>query len=284
MTEHKQPEEIKQSVVVETGSNGGLILPASIIVGSLIVAASVLWGGKQINQQLEGLSYNSGSVVAGNGQQAGAGAAAAKSVKLELRKDAPVIGQGKGKVTLVEFSDFQCPFCQRFVNDSLFSIKTKYVDTGKVKLVFLHFPLPFHNNAQISGQAAECANLQGKFQVYHDKLFKDGKSDGSGLAAADLKKYAQELGLNTNKFNQCLDKNETANVVKADMALGSSFGVSGTPSFLLVKGDDFTFDVAKITAAQQRNESVVTMDNGNVFIVGAQPFSNFEQILDAALK
>jgi protein-disulfide isomerase len=283
MTEHKHPdEEIKQSVVVENGVSSSLWISASVILGAVIIAGSILYSGKQLLSKIDEMPslVGAGSQTTGAGQQQVAG----KKVEVELRKDAPVIGQGKGKVVLVEFSDFQCPFCQRFFQTSLSSIKTKYVDPGKVKMVFQHFPLPFHQNAQIAGQAAECAARQGKFNQYHDVLFTKGQADGKGLGAEDLKKYAQELGLNTSKFNDCLDKNQTADIVKSDMALGQSVGVSGTPSFLLVKNGDYSFDTGVIAQALQQQQTVVNLPNGNVFIVGAQPASVFEQAIDAALK
>lgn len=284
MIEHKHPEEeIKQSVVVQNDSASPMWLAASIIVGALIVAGSILYSGRQLLTKIDDMG-SLGATVVGSQDQGTNQQIAGKKIEVELRKDAPIIGSGKGKVVLVEFSDFQCPFCQRFFQATLSQIKTKYVDTGKVKMVFQHFPLPFHQNAQISGQASECAARQGKFTQYHDVLFTKGQADGKGLASEDLKKYAQEIGLNTGKFNDCLDKNQTADIVKADMALGQSVGISGTPSFLLVKDGDYTFDTGIILNAVQKQQTVVNLPNGNVFIVGAQPASVFEQAIDEALK
>jgi protein-disulfide isomerase len=164
---------------------------------------------------------------------------------------------------MVEFSDFQCPFCAKFFKETYSQIKSKYIDTGKVKLVFRHYPLPMHQNAQKAAEAAECANRQGKFFEYHDLLFENSQSDGSGLAMEDLKKYADQLGLNKgtlgfgkDKFNQCLDRGEAAETVKKDVSDAQSAGISGTPSFFV---------------------------NGKK-IVGAQPFANFEQAIEEALK
>src|SRR4029079_1033526 len=119
-------------------------------------------------------------------------------------------------------------------------IKAEYIDTGKGDYIFRHFPLSIHVNAQISAVAAECANEQDKFWAYHDLLYKNGKADGTGLAAGDLKKYADQLGLNTglfgfgyNKFNQCFDGNTTLQTVKDDQAEGTKVGVTGTPTFYI---------------------------------------------------
>ena len=169
--------------------------------------------------------------------------------------DDPSTGDENAPVTIIEFSDFQCPFCQRFYQQTLPLIEENYVKTGKVRIVFRDFPLGFHQNAQKSAEAAECADDQGKFWQYHDLLFEKGSGDGTGLAVVDLKKYAQQLGLNVAMFNNCLDSGKYANEVAKDLADGTSYGVSGTPAFFV---------------------------NGN-FIEGAQPYSAFQEVIDAEL-
>jgi protein-disulfide isomerase len=164
----------------------------------------------------------------------------------------------------VEFGDFQCPFCKSYFQQTYPDIKSKYIDTGKVKLIFRHFPLTqIHVNAQISAVAAECANQQGKFWQYHDLLYTNGQSDGTALDKASLEKYATQIGLNSgtlgfgkNKFNQCLEGSATLSIVNADQQEGIKDGVSGTPSFFI---------------------------NGKP-IVGAQPATTFETAIEAALK
>ena len=169
--------------------------------------------------------------------------------------DDPVKGDKDAPVTIVEFSDFQCPFCQRFYQQTLPSIEENYVKTGKVKIVFRDFPLSFHQNAQKAAEAAECADDQGKFWQYHDMLFEKGSGDGTGLATNDLKSYAQTLGLNTATFNNCLDSGKYTSEVQKDQADGTSYGVRGTPAFFV---------------------------NGQL-ISGAQPYANFQQVIDAEL-
>lgn len=241
-------------------------LPISIIVAAILIAGSSLYNTRVM---LQGQNFEGGSAIVKSGSVNNNAQVAAplpdsgEPVAIAERKDAPVLGKSSAKVTIVEFSDFQCPFCEKFFSESYGKIKSEYVDSGKVKFEFRHYPLPFHQNAQKSAEAAECANRQNKFFEYHDLLFKNGKSDGTGLAIEDLKKYADQLGLNkstlgfgANKFNQCLDKGETADVIKKDMADATSAGVSGTPT-LFVNGKK---------------------------IVGAQPYDNFKQAIDAALK
>lgn len=223
-----------------------LLVPVSILIGAILISASICWSSGKISW-----SGSKAIVAEENGQaQAGSG----EEVKVANRRGAPTIG--KGKVEIVEFSDFQCPFCQQFFNVAYKEIKTKYIDTGKVKIIFRQFPLPFHANAQKAAEASECANKQDKFVEYHDILFLKGQSDGTGLSVADLKKYAKDLGLNTSKFDACLDNGETADIVKKDLEDGQKAGVNGTPTFFV--------DGKKI--------------------VGAQPFSAFQTAIDEALK
>ena len=165
--------------------------------------------------------------------------------------DDPMKGDVNAPVTIVEFSDFECPFCARFYSQTLKQLEEEYIDTGKVKLVFRDFPLGFHQNAQKASEAAECANEQGKFWEMHDAIFENQQS----LSIASLKQWAGNLGIDTNKFNNCLDSGKYAEEVQNDFKEGSSYGVSGTPSFFI---------------------------NG-IPMVGAQPFSAFKQIIDSEL-
>jgi protein-disulfide isomerase len=91
------------------------------------------------------------------------------------RGDAPVLGKSDAPVTIVEFSDFECPYCARFMKDTYPQIKTKYIDTGKVRVVFRHFPLSFHASAQKAAEAGECAARQGKFSEFHELVFQKGQ-------------------------------------------------------------------------------------------------------------
>ncbi len=235
------------------------IIAGSILLGAIIVAASIVYGFQLTVQNSSLATEQQNSVSAVPLQQV----TQADLVEVSKRDDEPVLGANNAKVTIVEFSDFQCPYCQSFFQNTFPQIKSKYIDTGKVKLVYRHFPLAFHVNAQISGMAAECANREGKFWEYHDLLFKNGKSDGEGLDSASLKKYADQLALNkgslgfgNNKFNKCLDNSETSEVIAKDQAEGTKDSVTGTPTFFI---------------------------NGNK-IVGAQSFSAFELVIESELK
>ena len=135
-------------------------------------------------------------------------------------------GPKDAKVTVVEFSDFECPYCSRSAK-AVSQIKEKYSD--KVRVIFRHFPLSFHKKAHLASQASLAALSQGKFWEYHDKLFENQKA----LDRPELEKYATELGLNLAKFKTALDKEENKKAVDDDMALGQKVNVSGTPTIFL---------------------------------------------------
>ena len=152
-------------------------------------------------------------------------------------------GPADAKVVVVEFSDFECPYCSRVVPVAN-AVKEKY--KGKVRFVFRHFPLTFHKNAHLASQAALAAGEQGKFWEFHDKLFENQRA----LTRDDLEKYAGELKLNMGKFKAALDSKKFAAAVDADLALGKTVSVAGTPS-MFVNGARVAnpSDVAMVTAA-----------------------------------
>jgi protein-disulfide isomerase len=140
--------------------------------------------------------------------------------------NAPIKGGKDAAVTIVEFSDFECPYCSS-VTPTLKKIEETYGD--KVRIAFRHFPLGFHSKAQKAAEAAMCAQDQGKFWQMHDAMFGDQKQ----LEVAQLKATAANLGLDAEKFNECLDSGTHADAIKADMEAGQAAGVSGTPAFFI---------------------------------------------------
>lgn len=152
---------------------------------------------------------------------------ALRAPKIDIGVDGnPILGAENAPVTIVEFSDFQCPYCKQ-VQPTLKRLMSDY--EGKVRLVFRDFPLrSAHPQAQKAAEAAQCAGDQKKFWPYHDKLF-----TATSLQVDDLKKYAQEIALNVQEFNTCLDSNKYAKEVDADMQAGQNVGVNSTPSFFV---------------------------------------------------
>jgi protein-disulfide isomerase len=163
--------------------------------------------------------------------------------------DAPVMGPASAPVTLVAFSDFQCPFCSRAV-PTLKEIEDQY--KGKLKVAFKQMPLPFHDKAHLAAEAALAANEQGKFWQYHDKLF----ANQQALDRPSLEKYAEELGLNMTKFKSALDSGKFKDKVDSDAKEGAAVGATGTPTFFI---------------------------NGTK-LVGAQPADAFKTLIDKELK
>jgi protein-disulfide isomerase len=140
--------------------------------------------------------------------------------------DAPSFGPANARVTIVEFSDFQCPYCSRAASTAK-QVKEKYAD--KVRFVFRQFPLSFHQNAHLAAEASLAAAEQGKFWDYHDKMF----ANQNALDRASLEKYAKEVGLKPGEFKKALDDKKFAAKVDAEMKLGQDVAVQGTPTMFL---------------------------------------------------
>jgi protein-disulfide isomerase len=174
--------------------------------------------------------------------------------------DDPVLGSPNAKVLMIEFGDYQCPSCRMFWKDVEPRIKREYIDTGKVKLVFRDFPIvQIHPEALLAAMAVDCSADQNKYWEYHDKVFREQYNKGDDLVrfkAADLKKWAKDIGLDPAKFDQCLDSEKYKNEVLKDKADGDAVSVQGTPTFFI---------------------------NGHV-IGGAQPYHAFKNLIDSLLK
>jgi protein-disulfide isomerase len=140
--------------------------------------------------------------------------------------DDPYLGSEDAPITIIEFADYQCPFCNT-LGSLLKEVLGKKKD--KIKLVFRDFPLPFHKNARMAAEAAECADEQEKFWHYNELLFNNQQS----LAIENLKDYAKAIGLNTEKFNQCLDSKKQRSEVEKDAADAKLAGINSTPSIFI---------------------------------------------------
>jgi protein-disulfide isomerase len=147
-------------------------------------------------------------------------------IRVEVAANGPSKGPAGAPVTIVEFSDFQCPYCARLI-PTLDQLKAKYGD--KVRIVFRQYPLNFHQFAQKAAEASLCAHDQGKFWELHDAMF----GNQQALAVEQLKAKAAELGMNSEAFNACIDTGKHAEVVAADFKEGAAAGVSGTPAMFV---------------------------------------------------
>lgn len=163
--------------------------------------------------------------------------------------DDPVRGPATAAITIIEFSDFECPYCQSWHNEVWLPLQAAF--PGQIRLVFRDFPLPGHPNAAPSAQAANCAQEQGRFWEYHDLLF----TWELGLARDAHLEYARRLGLDMDAFTQCLDEGRYAAEVQADFDYAANLGVRSTPTFFI---------------------------NG-LPMVGAQPLDVFTQVIEKEL-
>jgi len=167
-----------------------------------------------------------------------------------------VLGEENAPVTVVTYSDYQCPFCQKFFKETESVLREKYIKTGKVKFVFRNFAF-LGEESQWAAGAAMCAGEQGKFWQYHDYLFNNQKGENQSAFSKDnLKKFALSLGLDKEKFNFCVDSDKYASVIIQETKSGGEAGVSGTPASFV---------------------------NGTLY-AGALPVGTFTQIIDTELN
>ena len=180
------------------------------------------------------------------------------SAKVSI-KDRPAMGNRDAPVTLVEFADYECPFCHRFFRTVWPLIEKDYIDTGKLRVVVKDLPLGFHPNARKAAQASHCAAEQGKFWEMREVLY----SNAQKLSTDLLPNYAKIVGLDLQAFKACLASERHLNGIDADAAEARSARLTGTPSFVVGR-----------TASEEVQGSV---------IVGAQPYSVFKSRIDALL-
>lgn len=243
-----------------------LALVAAIVMGGLMVTANTATSAsnlteEQVNQMIESWVRNNGNVVletlieTQEKQRAQQGQnqlenAFKNPINDVVTADNPIIGPKDAPITIIEYSDFECPFCKRGY-DNVKQVMKRY--PSQVKIVYKHFPLEsIHPNARAAGRASHAAFKQGKFQEFHDALFDRQRFIGEELFVD----VAKELGLDMKKFN--MDRNSDAinKQVDKDMAEGSKVGVQGTPYFII---------------------------NG-IPLNGAQPVEKFVQIIERLLN
>ena len=172
--------------------------------------------------------------------------------------DGPALGREDAPITIVEFSDYQCPFCRKHFTGAFATLKASYIDTGKVRYFFRDFPLDsIHPYARKAAEAAHCAGDQEKFWDMHDVMF----NNQGALKSDNLREFAQAMKLDLDSFNACLNSGKYAKSVDTDVAAGIAAGVTGTPGFFIGK----TKKDGTIVATAMK---------------GAQPVSAFSQVID----
>lgn len=245
-------------------------LPIAIAFAAVLIAGAIFFNGMKAPASTVAPAGNIDAQIAAgvetyikkqqdDARKAQAEANKPKRVENVSEDDDAVMGNKDAKVTIVEFSDYECPFCKRHQTQVWPKIKEKYIDTGKVKYVFRDFPLAFHEPiATQEALAAECAGDMGgdeMYYKYHDELFATTKSN-KGLEQSQLYEIAADLALDAAEFKECLDTEKFKAEVEKDMADGAKYGVTGTPGFFI---------------------------NG-WFIKGAYPFSEFEKFIEQELE
>lgn len=218
-------------------------IPISIVLAGLLIAGTILFTsgkGNNTGDNNARLGPNQPGIGSGNG------------IQVVVTDTDPSIGNANAPVTLIAFEDFECPFCERFSQQTLPLIIEQQVKSGKVRIVWKDFPLSIHSNAQKAHEAARCAWEQDKFWGYHNVLFNNQNS----LSINNLKQYSRNLGLNEDQFASCLDSGKYTALIREKVSEGNAMGVSGTPSFLI---------------------------NGKL-VVGAQPYQTFVDIINQAAQ
>lgn len=230
--------------------NQKYLVPGSIVIAGVIIAGAIVFSNSfEITKKGGPAAISPPTTGADQPAQVPA-----------TEDDDTVLGNKNAPVTIIEFSDFQCPFCRRLFNDTIKAVKKNYIDTGKAKLIYRDFPLSFHEGAQDYAQAAECADDEGKFWQMHDKIFEEQEKLGSGTVPypgrETLSLWAGQIGLNVTKFKNCLESGKYKKEVEKDIQDGVASGVQGTPA---------------------------TFINGRM-VSGAQPLSAFTAIIEEELQ
>lgn len=235
-----------------------ILICFSIIIAGLVVGVGVVAGNFYLfKSSTPQVSSGSPANLFPNGEP----------VKVSVDDD-PVLGNKDAPVTLIEFADFECPFCKKSFEEVLPKLRKEYIDTGKVKFVARDFPLDFHKNAVKEAEAANCARELGgdsAYFKYHDEVYKRTESNGEGLALDQLPVIAKANGLDTVKFKTCLDSGKFKGEIDKDIKDGSNAGVNGTPAWFVGKStEDGLID--------------------GIFINGAEDFEVFQKLIDEQLK
>jgi protein-disulfide isomerase len=212
---------------------------------------------KQIRQLLEKEQVQLARAMA---PQPAAAPAPPEKVQMSIGNGWYAIGRVDAPVTLVEFADYQCPFCKKFHTDAYAELKKNYIDTGKVRFVSRDLPLEFHPFAMKAAEAARCAGDQNKYWELRDALYSNAAPPSEDV----IKKAAETLSLDAKGFQACLDSDKYKADVQKDASEAAKLQISGTPTFVLAKSTKDKLD--------------------GVRLVGAQPFASFQAAIDGLLK
>jgi protein-disulfide isomerase len=270
MTEHnheehnhheEQPVVTETINVVQTKNKRDLFLPISILIAAIMIGGAILFATLYKGGAAAPTTGANATSTDQNPTTAVTSTAVNPAVMTLGPRDA-ILGNPNAKVTLIEYGDYQCPFCAEFFSQTEPEIVQNYINTGKVRMVFRNFAF-LGAESTAAAEAAECAEDQNKLWPYHDALYTAKVADENGgggeddgfYSTAELLKLGQQVGMNMATFTTCVDTDQDAALVAQDKASGTAYGINSTPSFFI---------------------------NGTA-LSGAQPYSVFQQALDAAL-
>ncbi len=251
--DYNQIVEENKEVTSKAGSNRSIyiiiaiIASVALVLSAVVIGFAIIYTGLNLEKKLD--KFQS---VNTNVEQLPSN----EPVDISITESMPRLGDADAPVVLVEFADYQCPFCEEFFKDTFPNIKRDYIDTGKVRFYYQDFAF-LGEESQFAGEAAKCAKEQGKFWEYHDYLYthQDGENEGA-FTQVNLKKFATELGLDQVKFDNCVDSRIYKPDVEAESSQGQSYGVSATPTVFI---------------------------NG-LKLEGAQDYENYKEAIEKALQ
>jgi len=244
-----------------------LLVVASILLSGMMIASAILYNGSQSRAT----SNNTANTANNNVPEEKNDPIEARDINVDISEDTPYLGKkSEAKIAIIEFGDFECPFCKRFHEGSRVDIIKQYVDSGKAILAWKDYPLSFHDPlATKQAVAAQCVYQQKGNQAYFDyigAIFENTESGGDGMKESKLTELAKAIkDLDTTKFDTCLKEEKTLDKVKAGMKFGNDNGITGTPGFIIGK-----------------------LENGKIIngirIAGALDIATFQKYLDDLLK
>ena len=224
----------------------------AVAVAAMLAAAAAQAQGitseqaKEILNELKQIRQ----LIAGQAQAAAPAPPVSDKVSMALPQAGFSMGRADAPLTMVEFTDLQCPFCQSFHNTAFEDLKKNYIDAGKVRFISRDYPLPFHENAMRAAEAGRCAGEQGKFWELRDVMI----ANADKLQQDKILDYAKALKLDAKTFQTCLGSGKYRQSVADDIALGNAAGVSGTPTFIVGRVQNGQLDGLRIVGAQPYSE------------------------------
>ena len=226
--------------------------------GAAIVVVSIVFfmfgqGAEKPNTQTLGEQTQGQEPTNSSGQKA--------PLNLLTGNTSPILGSKDAPITMIEFGDYQCFYCNKFYHEIEPDIMKNYINTGKVRMVFKDFTIIGQDSVN-AAHASHCAQEQGKFWEYHDALYNNWAGENTGWASSDnLLKFAKQIGLDGNAFSQCMAQSKYISTVQGSLSDAKDLGLTGTPDFF-----------------------IILPDNTITKVVGAQPFQVFDNIFKSDLK